>query len=341
MATTKPTSLPVLSLKSPTLPTELYQACRDHGFFYLTDHGIPTAALDEVLDLARQFFIDATPEQKSAVQRKGVEEGGDGARGYQRIGENVTKGARDWHEAVDFYREWEDGGEGSRETNGGSQHELLEGPNLWPDHPPELHGTYQEYIESVKEIATKVVRAMGEALGLEGAEKDTFVKATRDSFWVMRMIGYPPLQDGATEGVSCGEHTGTLHHKVNERCIRLIKSADYGCVTLLLSDSTPNALQVQLKDGSWLTANPIPGAFVINIGDMIERWTNGEWKSTNHRVVHQGSNFRVSVPFFFEPDFDATVKPLETCIKRTGGEARFDEVVYGDHLLGKIRGNFY
>lgn len=112
-------------------------------------------------------------------------------------------------------------------------------------------------------------------------------------------------------------------------------------MTLLLSDSTPNALQVQLKDGSWLTANPIPGAFVINIGDMIERWTNGEWKSTNHRVVHQGSNFRVSVPFFFEPDFDAAVKPLQACVKRTGGEAKFDEVVYGDHLLGKIRGNFY
>jgi isopenicillin N synthase-like dioxygenase len=74
---------------------------------------------------------------------------------------------------------------------------------------------------------------------------------------------------------------------------------------------------------------------------MIERWTNGEWTSTNHRVVHQGSNFRVSVPFFFEPDFDAVVKPLKRCVERTGGKEKFGSAVYGEHLIGKIRGNFY
>ncbi|KAF2434247.1 Clavaminate synthase-like protein, partial [Tothia fuscella] len=298
-------------------------ACKDHGFFYLVDHGIPTTTLDLVLDLARTFFINGTPEQKEKIKRKTVDEGGDGARGYQKIGENVTKGAKDWHEAVDFYREWD-----RKSTNGhikGSikQTDTLQGPNLWPEQPEELKSVYEKYVESMKEVGTKVVRAMGETLGLEGSEKDMFVRATRESFWVMRMIGYPPLQSGAEEGVSCGEHT------------------DYGCVTLLLADSTPNALQVQLKDGSWLTANPIPGAFVINIGDMIERWTNGEWKSTNHRVVHQGSGFRVSVPFFFEPDFDAIVKPLEACLTRTGGVRKFEKVKYGEHLLGKIRGNFY
>jgi isopenicillin N synthase-like dioxygenase len=87
--------------------------------------------------------------------------------------------------------------------------------------------------------------------------------------------------------------------------------------------------------------DPIPGAFVINIGDMMERWTNGEWTSTIHRVIHRGSNFRVSVPFFFEPDFDAVVKPLKTCVERTGGKEKFGSVTYGEHLLAKIRGNFY
>ena len=306
-------SLPILSLNSPTLSAELYTACKDTGFFYLTDHGIPQDFLDSVINLSRQFFLEASSEQKFEIRRKTVEEGGDGARGYQVVGENVTKGQRDWHEAVDFYREWDV----DSQTEG-----FLRGENLWPSHPPELRDVLKEYVQRCQEIGTQLVKAMGEALG----EGDVFVNATRKSFWVMRMIGYPPLADDAGNegGVSCGEHT------------------DYGCVTLLLADSTPNALQVQSHDGkSWINANPVPGAFVVNIGDMIERWTNGEWKSTNHRVIHRGSNFRVSVPFFFEPDFDAVVSPLPKCVERTGGKLKYERVVYGQHLVGKASTNFY
>lgn len=112
-------------------------------------------------------------------------------------------------------------------------------------------------------------------------------------------------------------------------------------MTLLLADSTTGALQVQMKSGEWINADPIPGAFVVNIGDMMERWTNGEWKSTLHRVIHKGSEYRVSVPFFFEPNFDARIKPLKSCVERTGGEPLYGEVMYGDHLIDKIKGNFY
>jgi isopenicillin N synthase-like dioxygenase len=306
-------NLPVISLESPTLAVDLYSACKDVGFFYLTDHGIPQPFLDSVIAQSRQFFLEASAEDKSRIRRLGVDDGGDGARGYQVVGENVTKGARDWHEGVDFYKEWG----ADTETSG-----LLRGSNLWPSHPPELKSTLEAYIEKCQEVGTRLVRAMGEALG----EGDVFVNATRNSFWVMRMIGYPPLADDAekTGGVSCGEHT------------------DYGCVTLLLADSTPDALQVQSHDGtSWVSANPIPGAFVVNIGDMIERWTNGEWKSTNHRVIHRANNYRVSVPFFFEPDFDAVVEPLPKCLERTGGKAKYEKVVYGEHLVGKASSNFY
>jgi isopenicillin N synthase-like dioxygenase len=108
----------------------------------------------------------------------------------------------------------------------------------------------------------------------------------------------------------------------------------------LLADDTKGALQVRTKAGEWINADPIPGAFVVNIGDMMERWTNGEWKSTLHRVIHKGSEYRVSVPFFFEPNFDAVVRPLKACVERTG-KTLYDEVIYGDHLVGKIKGNFY
>jgi isopenicillin N synthase-like dioxygenase len=107
----------------------------------------------------------------------------------------------------------------------------------------------------------------------------------------MRLIGYAPIPDADREenpddGISCGAHT------------------DYGCVTLLLADNTKSALQVKSQSG-WIHADPIPGAFIVNIGDMMERWTNGLWKSTTHRVIHRGDGFRVSVPLFYEPDFGA------------------------------------
>lgn len=254
------------------------------------------------------------------------------------MGENVTMGRRDRHEAVDLYREWDHAGR--EEGKGGKgTWKVLNGGNLWPEEPGVLRGVYEGYVEEVKRVGTAVVRAMGEALGLpppgsEGRKEEDseiFVRNTERSFWVMRMIGYPPLPtpfhasaSADIEEFSCGEHT------------------DYGCVTLLLADSTPGALQVLLKDGvTWVDADPVPGAFVVNIGDMVERWTNGIWKSTKHRVVHRGEGYRVSVPFFFEPNFEAVVKPLEKCVRDSGRGAVHAGSTYGEHLLGKVGGNFY
>jgi len=333
MATSTPVTLPIIDI-SPFLTSsvsstarqdcakELATACSTTGFFYLIGHCIPASTTDNVLSLARRFFLESSDADKARIARLNPPDG-DGARGYQKIGENVTRGRKDWHEAIDFYREWDDGG--AAPSDG-----ILAGGNLWPENPKELRDVYLGYIDEVKRVGTAVVRAMGLALGLK--DEEVFVNSTRNSFWVMRMIGYPGLtlsssnRDEDLEHYSCGEHT------------------DYGCLTLLLADSTPNALQVHpagSEEGTWITANPIPGAFVVNIGDMMERWTNGLWKSTRHRVIHKGENFRVSVPFFFEPDWDTRVKPLEECVARSGGNSIADEVMYGDHLLGKVRGNFY
>jgi isopenicillin N synthase-like dioxygenase len=202
-------SLPILSLTSPNLANELYAACRDHGFFYLTNHGIPPSVLDNILDLARRFFLESSGEDKDCIKRKPAHEGGDGARGYQLLNENITKGLQDYHEGVDFYREFEDVVNDT--TSSEKKYAFLRGPNLWPTNPPELKQVYGQYIEQCKKVGADLVRVMGDALGLVGEEKDTLTKATQNSFWVMRMIGYPPLQDKADEqGVSCGEHSGII-----------------------------------------------------------------------------------------------------------------------------------
>merc|ERR1712007_366332 len=121
-----------------------------------------------------------------------------------------------------------------------------------------------------------------------------FQSLTNESFWCARIIGYPALQEAVGKvGDSVGVHT------------------DYGCWTILCQDDTPGALQVQRFDGTWIQADPIPGAFVVNLGDMLSLWTGSRFSATPHCVRHtQPGKYRTSVAFFFEPNFDAVIKPL-------------------------------
>ena len=340
----------------------LNAACTSPGFFYLTNHNLPESLNSNVLSLAREFFTTSPQETKNQIARKdvGVEDG-DGARGYQVIGDNITEGRRDWHEAIDFYRPILDGEPFSispldakparidlssqsgcalsREEDAppskahppihqkpktcrSPPYTLIQGMNKWPSHLPSFRPVYESYITAMFTLGTAVVRALGLALG-NGLD-ETFLRSTRRSFWVMRAIGYPPLPSSSPSSsissssasddsspLSCGAHT------------------DYGFVTLLLADSTKGALEVWV-DGEWVKADPVPGALVVNIGDMMERWSRGRWKSTRHRVVHRGKGYRVSVPFFFEPEWEARVPGKE-------GEG---EMIYGEYLMGKVRGNF-
>ncbi|KAF8422658.1 hypothetical protein EV426DRAFT_564175 [Tirmania nivea] len=335
-----PTVLPIIDL-TPFLPTPtaLYPtpeahlvaklttaaalncACRDVGFFYLTGHGIPEKLHRTVLQEARSWFLNASEEDKKAIKRwdvgKGLGRAGDGARGYQRVGENITGGMKDWHEAIDYYRPV---------PPAAPPYAPIHGPNPWPSPQtyPTFQPTFESYIESCLSLGHALLRALSLALHPSPPKEDLFTGFLHSPFWVMRIIGYPPLSTSPNDGgVSCGEHT------------------DYGCVTLLLADNTRGALQVRDKDGGWINADPLEGAYVVNIGDMLERWTNGLWMSTRHRVIHGGENYRVSVPFFFEPDWVARIKPLECCLAQTGGVPKYDEVVYGEHLLSKVLGNFY
>ncbi|KAH7068625.1 hypothetical protein FB567DRAFT_634333 [Paraphoma chrysanthemicola] len=333
-------------------------ACVNYGFFYLTGHGIPLEMLDEVIDLARDFF-NLPIEEKNKIKRydAGGPEGGDGARGYQGLGENVTGGLQDMQEAIDWYADWPSEKHSSGDNRNGDDGSVktLQGTNLWPSTPEKLKPMYLEYIERVKKVGKAVVHAMGVALelgppkpggaGRDVEDEEVFVRNCDESFWVMRMIGYPPLPTTTTTpstsqtSTTSSSTTATTEEEISQ--FSCGAHTDYGCITLLHTDSTPSALQVRLKNGSWLTASPLRGAFVVNIGDMIERWTNGLWKSTLHRVIHRSEGYRVSVPFFFEPNFDALVKPLGRCVERTGGKGVSEGGTYGEHLLTKVFSNFY
>ena len=287
------------------------QACRHSGFFYLTGHGLEESEMSEIRDIANEFF--ALPQEEKELISI---ENNDNARGYQRLGQNVTQYAQDWHEGVDLYAPVRD-----NHTIKKKGLKTLTGSNPVPTRPSTWSSKVDSYISKMLSLGKHTMRAI--ALGLD-LDEHFFEQYYEESFWVMRLIGYPPLNSKTSqdEGISCGQH------------------CDYGCLTILNTDSTTGALQVMSKSGEWISADPVPGCFVINIGDMINNWTNDMYKSTLHRVIHKGSNYRISVPFFFEPSFDAVIKPLEKCVKESGKAPIYEPIMYGDHLLSKVTNNF-
>ncbi|KAI0699114.1 Clavaminate synthase-like protein [Cytidiella melzeri] len=337
----KLSALPIINI-APYLTTEnksgrlsvassLHAACLEYGFFYLdyTSYVDPSEP-EELTELARKFFAQSQEEKEKIALRNE-----DGARGYARLKENVTKGKADNHEGVDLYRPVENP----------DKTKPLWGENQWPEIPG-FKEKYNKWIEKMKKLGMIIMEAMADGLGMTKDEWEELKSQVDDSFWVMRVIGYPPLPNDH-DGFSCGEHK------------------DYGCLTLLYADPTHGALEVFLQDtghvlqvlpdvtpaeavedGVWIKADPIPGCIVCNVGEMWEIWSNGLYKSTLHRVVHRGSNYRI--PFFFEPNFDALVKPLAAAARIQEGDPKvegqiqktYQPVVYGEFLLGKVGSNF-
>ncbi|KAK4262333.1 hypothetical protein QN277_027905 [Acacia crassicarpa] len=292
---------------------QLDQACREAGFFYVKGHGIPDTLLKEVKDVTRRFF-QLPYEEKTKIKMTAAT----GYRGYQRIGENITKGVPDMHEAIDCYKEVTAGMYG---TLG----KPMEGCNQWPQNPPNFKALMEEYISLCTGLARKIIR--GIALALGGSPDEFEGQRAGDPFWVMRLIGYPGASTAngkpdVKNDIGCGAHT------------------DYGLLTLLNQDDDINALQVKNLSGEWISAPPVPGAFVCNIGDMLKIYSNGLYESTLHRVINNSERYRVSVVYFYETNFDTAVEALDTFKTRANGPNKFKRAVYGEHLVSKVTTNF-
>ena len=290
---------------------QLHVACRDAGFFYVTGHGVSEATLASIRALAQSIFSGLGFKEKERISIKNL----DYARGYQQLGQNITQYKQDWHEALDLYATCDDTTKAYLDNRG---IKTLTGSN--PDIPsiPNYSRIIDQYTTAMRALGNAIMHAIALSLGLPETEFDLSMDR---SFWVMRLIGYPSLKEGH-EGVSCGQHT------------------DYGCLTILNTDSTTGALQVMTKNGEWIDADPVPGALLINIGDMLNIWTNEIYKSTLHRVIHTKSNYRVSVPFFYEPNFNTIVSPLTKCVQESQQPPLYKPIMYGDHLLSKVLNNF-
>lgn len=256
---------------------DLRAATHDVGFFYLTGTGVSAELEARLLQAAKDFF--ALPEaEKLSIENVTSPH----FRGYTRVGGERTQGRVDWREQIDI-------GPERAAITGGPGYNRLIGPNLWPGAQPELKDVVTEWHDHLTGVARKLLRAWALALG---AEEQYFDRHFGDPQTLIKIVRYPGKDDPTPQ-------QGVGAHK------------DSGVLTLLWVEPGKGGLQVE-RDGEWVDAPPVPGAFVVNIGELLEYATQGYLRATNHRVISpRFPDERISVPFFFNPALDARLPIIE------------------------------
>jgi len=301
--------LPVIDLCSDDMAAQLHQACGDYGFFYLVNHGVDEALQVRLEDLSRKFFAQDL-QTKLEIQ---MSRGGRRWRGYFPLGGELTSGQPDRKEGIYF------GAELSQDHPLVKAGTPLHGPNLFPKGMPEFRQAVLDYMAAMTRLGHVLIAHIGLSLGLEASYfADHY---TADPLILFRTFNYP-AHSGM--GLGVGEHT------------------DYGLLTILRQDMC-GGLQVKSKS-EWIDVTPIPNAFVCNVGDMLDRLTGGRYLSAPHRVKHVAEHDRLSFAFFFDPNFNAEVRPIRTgAAVIDNRDERWDHAsvhefrgTYGDYLLNKI-----
>jgi isopenicillin N synthase-like dioxygenase len=189
----------------------------------------------------------------------------------------------------------------------------LDGPNLWPDLPG-FREAVEAYEHRMHGFCLRLLSPLAVALGLP---RDWFAPHFRQPTTFLRLLHYPPhAVDAPDDAFGSAPHT------------------DYGFITILAQDGQ-GGLEVRRKDGTWFAALPVEGTWVVNVADMLSRWTNGRWQSTPHRVKNLSGADRYSCPYFFDMAMDSIVEGLPTC-----GAPKHRAVRYGDYLMERLDKNY-
>lgn len=284
--------------------TQIDAACRDWGFFYITGHGIPPERIDALLAAAKAFFALPEAEKLKIDITRTAHHRGYGAIATEQLDPTQPSDLKEtfdmgFHMAADHPEVLAD--------------KPLRGPNRHPDLPGWAALMEQHYAD-MQALAQTLLRAIALALGIE---RDFFDARFAEPISVFRMIHYPPRHTArSADQPGAGAHT------------------DYGCVTLLYQDDA-GGLQVRNVNGEWIDAPPIPGSFVVNIGDMMARWSNDRYTSTPHRVISPLGVHRYSMPFFAEPHPDTEISCLPNC-SSADNPPKYPPVTSAEYLLSRF-----
>nr|GEV72607.1 2-oxoglutarate-Fe(II) type oxidoreductase-like isoform X1 [Tanacetum cinerariifolium] len=280
-----------IDLSSQDIPTSvslLKQACMDSGFFYVTNHGISPEFMEHVFTQSKKFF-DLPLDEKMKLLRN------EKHRGYTPVLDEALDPA---NQLQGDHKEGFYIGIELPEDNPEAQRTFY-GPNLWPnsDILPGWRQTMEKYQQQALEVGRKIARLIALALDLDVNFFDR-PEILGNSIAILRLLHYGGQVSDPAKGIyGAGAHS------------------DYGFLTLLATDNV-SGLQIckdkDVKPQVWEDVEPLKGAFVVNLGDMLERWSNCIFRSTLHRVLGNGQQ-RYSIPYFVEPSHDCVVECLPTC----------------------------
>ncbi len=285
------------------------KAAIETGFFYVRGHNVTPELMDATF-VAAKYFFDLPDAAKRAITVTPAS----AHRGYMPFAQTKQPGVKraDLKESFNFAYPFTPG------------HPALAsgcpliGINQWPAGEPEWRRILERYYDTVFELGQRLLGGIALSLDLP---RDFFRTRYMYPLVRARLIHYPPQQEDTSDGqFGAAEHT------------------DYGTITVLWQDDV-GGLQVRNRDGDWIDAPPIDGTFVINIGDMLERWSNNLFVSTPHRVVNASGRERYSIPVFYDPDFDVNVECLPNC-SSAANPPRFEPINAGEYITARYDGSY-
>ncbi|KAI0699207.1 2OG-Fe-II oxygenase [Cytidiella melzeri] len=284
-------------------------ACVNIGFFYVRNHGVPDEIISKALSSGKRFFALPHLAKEALDIHKS-----NNYKGYTALlGENTNPENRgDLHEGFDIGWEAPDGA--TRDNDG-----AMTGENVWPN-AEDLPGFREDvlgYYHAVVNLGKALFPLFALALDLN---EDFFEDKITKPAAIMRLLYYPPQEgivDDRIQGI--GAHT------------------EY-CFTILWQDNVP-ALQVLNNNGNWIDAVPIPGTFVVNLGDQFARWTNDVFKSTVHRAINRSGQERYSIPLFFGTDYDVKLEALPSCISEEC-PPKYEVVTAGEYVKSRLESTY-
>lgn len=287
-----------------SVAAQIDRACREWGFFYIKGHPISAKRIEQVVDSAQQFFALPPAEKLKIDITQSRHHRGYGAIATEQLDPNLPS---DLKETFDM------GFHLPADHPDVIAEKPLRGPNRHPEMPGWQALMEQHYLD-MHALSQTLLRAITVALGIE---RDFFDQRFIEPVSVLRFIHYPPRHTATSDQQQgAGAHT------------------DYGCITLLHQD-TAGGLQVCNVSGQWIDAPPIDGTFVVNIGDMMARWSNDRYVSTPHRVISPLGVDRYSMPFFVEPNPDTRIECLPGCQSETQ-PARYPVTTCAEFLLSRF-----
>ena len=298
-------------LRSADVARQFRAAAMASGFFYVCNHGIDDALVERQFDATRRLMaLPPARREQLSIKNSPI------MRGFEGLGAQTLDAAMHPDLKESFYcgMEWPDD---HPYVKAGYQ---TYGPSQWPEELPDVRAQSQRYIAALNALSLRLMQLMALSLDLPEHYFDT---ACTDPMVTLRMLRYPPHPEGADDRTfGAGAHT------------------DWGAVTILAQDGH-GGLEVQMPDGAWVAATPIPGTFVVNLGDMIPRWTNGLYHSNPHRVrnTYSGGAPRYSIPFFYEPEYLARIDPVPGTV-RPGEAPRYASCTAGEHLEEMYRKSY-